>query len=245
MPLDQASALAAITAETERLAAVIDAGDEDAPIAACPDWNVRDLAAHLGEVQRFWAWMVGRGRTDPADRDEIPRQAPGPDLARYVREGGGLLVEALGAAGEDGPSWTWWGEPLTAGAVARHQVHEVAVHRWDAEETGGGEPEPWSPEQAADGIDELLLVTLSVETNPWPGPAGVLVIDPDDVEETWTVDCTGPQPRLHRGAPAAYDMRLLGSAFDLQLLLWNRPRSFRYRGEPGMLTAFLAWPDFS
>jgi uncharacterized protein (TIGR03083 family) len=243
VPLDQAAALAAISLETERLAAVVDAGDHDAPVAACPDWKLRDVAAHIGEVQRSWAWRVGRGDASPGGRPEV--QAPGADLAAYVREGGHLLVAALDEAGPDRPTWTWWGEPATSGAVARHQVHEVAIHRWDAEETGGGEPEPWSPEQAADGIDELLLVTHSVETNAWTGEPGILVIDPDDVEETWTIDATGAKPDLRRGAPGTYDMRLLGSAFDLQLLLWNRPRSFRYRGEPGMLTAFLAWPDLS
>jgi uncharacterized protein (TIGR03083 family) len=242
--LDHAAALDAIHHETERLADVVAAGDHDAPVAACPGWAVRDVAAHVGEVQRFWAWMVGRGHSGAPD-EEVPREAPGADLGAYVRDGGAELVTALGKAGPDAPSWTWWGDPLTTGAVARHQVHEVALHRWDAEETGGGEPEAWSAEQAADGIDELLLVTHSVETNPWSGPAGVLVIDPDDCDETWTVDCTGAVPSLRRGAPGTYDMRLLGPAADLQLLLWNRPRPFRYRGEPGMLTAFLAWPDLS
>jgi uncharacterized protein (TIGR03083 family) len=245
VPLDHAACIAAIRQETGRFAELLEACDEDAPVAACPDWRVRDVAAHIGEVQRAWAWIVREGPVDRAPWDEVPRTSPGADLAGYVRAGGAELVDALEAAGSGKPVWTWWGEPATAGAVARHQVHEVALHRWDVEETGGGEPEPWSPEQAADGIDELLLVTLSVETNPWTAANGVLAIDPDDADEVWTVDCTGAVPSMRRGDPGTYDLRLLGPAADLQLLLWNRPRSFRYRGEPRMLTAFLAWPDLS
>jgi hypothetical protein len=126
--------------------------------------------------------------------------------------------------------------------VARHQAHEVALHRWDAEETGGAEPSPFPAEQAADGIDELLHVTLSAETTPWTGAAGILVIDPDDVEQGWTVDCTGPV--VHDGARPSSTCRLLGPASDVQLLLWNRPRPFRYRGDAALLTDLLGWPSF-
>jgi hypothetical protein len=129
------------------------------------------------------------------------------------------------------------------GQVARHQLHEVALHRWDAEETGGSEPEPFPAEQAGDGIDELLHVTLAAVGRPWQGRAGVLAIAPDDVERGWTLDCTADRPVAHDGAASAADCRLLGPAADVQLLLWGRPRPFRYRGDAGLLTDLLAWPD--
>lgn len=244
MLLDHSACLAAIDRETTRFADLLAVVDHDAPIAACPGWTVRDVGAHIGEVQRSWAWNVRLGTTERGDR-RPELAAPGPDLGRYVRDGAQELLAALDAAGPDAPSWTWWGQPATSGAVARHQVHEVALHRWDVEETGGGDPEPWPDLQAADGIDELLLVTLSVEDASWPGSPAVLVIEPDGVEAAWTVDATGARPALLRGASAAYDLRLSGAAADLQLLLWNRPRSFRYRGDPEVLTAFLAWPDLT
>lgn len=36
--------------------------DGQARVPGCPDWTVRDLVAHLGQVQRFWAAAVAAGR---------------------------------------------------------------------------------------------------------------------------------------------------------------------------------------
>ena len=236
--------VATIRRESARLAGVVASGDQDAEVAACPGWAVRDLAAHVGEVQRFWAWVLGRASTAEPTRPEVPVESPGPDLVSWPTGGTDLLVTAIQALDPAQPTWAWWPGPCTVGQVARHQAHEVALHRWDAEETGGAEPSPFPAEQAADGIDELLHVTLSAETSPWTGAGGVLVIDPDDVEQGWTVDCTGPRPVVHDGAEASSTCRLLGPAADVQLLLWNRPRPFRYRGDAALLTDLLGWPSF-
>lgn len=234
---------AVIQAETARLAAVVAGADQDAPVAACPGWAVRDVAAHVGEVQRFWAEVLRRGSTEHPLAAEVPVEAPGADLVAWVADGAQDLVAALRDLDPGAPTWAWWPGPHTVGQVARHQAHEAALHRWDAEETGGGEPLPFPADQAADGIDELLHVTLAAETRPWEGRAGVLVLDPDDVERGWTLDCTGPRPEVHDGAAASAHCRLLGPAADMQLLLWGRPRQFRYRGDAGLLTDLLAWPD--
>ncbi len=218
--------------------------DQDAPVAACPAWTVRDLAAHVGEVQRSWAWIVERGIVEQPARSDVPIEAPGPDLVSWLTGGTDLLVSAIQGREPDAPSWAWWPGPWTVGQIARHQAHEVALHRWDAEETGGAEPQPFPADQAADGIDELLHVTLSAESRAWEGRSGVLVVEPDDVEQGWTVDCTGPRPVIHDGAAGASDCRLLGPAADVQLLLWGRPRQFRFRGDAALLTDLIAWPDF-
>ncbi len=45
------------------------AGALDERVPGCPDWTGRDLLAHLGEVQRFWAQAVVAGKPDgPAGR---------------------------------------------------------------------------------------------------------------------------------------------------------------------------------
>ena len=46
--------IAEIVREGERFAAVADAGTLDAPIAACPGWDVRELVTHVGMVH-LWA----------------------------------------------------------------------------------------------------------------------------------------------------------------------------------------------
>lgn len=241
MPIDY---VAGIRGETARLAGLIAAGDHDAPVAACPGWALRDVAAHIGEVQRFWAWCLQRGSIEQPSDAEVPVEAPDADLVAWVTGGADQLVTAIQSLDPEVPTWAWWPGPNTVGQVARHQLHEVALHRWDAEETGGAEPEPFPAAQAGDGIDELLHVTLAAETRPWEGASGVLVVDPSDVDLGWTIDCTGPRPVVHDGAAAASDCRLLGPAYDLQLLLWNRPRQFRYRGDAALLTDLLAWPSF-
>lgn len=241
MPIDYA---AGIRHETARLAGIVAAGDHDAPVAACPDWALRDVAAHVGEVQRFWTWVLQRRSTEWPRGDEAPIEAPDADLVAWVTGGADQLVTAIQALDPRAPTWAWWPGPHTVEQVARHQMHEAALHRWDAEETGGSEPEPFQVDQAGDGIDELLHVTLAAETRPWKGASGVLVIDPSDLQTGWTVDCTGPRPVVHDEPAAVADCRLLGPASDVQLLLWGRPRQFRYRGDAALLTAFLAWPSF-
>ena len=48
---------------TERFARVLTEGDLKAPVPPCPDWQLADLGAHLGEIHQ-WA------RTIPSFREE-------------------------------------------------------------------------------------------------------------------------------------------------------------------------------
>lgn len=226
-----------------RLAGIVECGDQDAPVAACPGWAVRDLAAHVGHGQRYWAWVLRRQSTEAPVPGAGPGELAGADLMSWVIEGADLLASAIERLDPAAPTWAWWPGPVTVEQVARHQAHEVALHRWDAEETGGAEPETFPAEQAADGIDELLHVTHAAVTNPWAGASGVLVIDPDDIEQGWTLDCTGDRPMVHDGAASVSQCRLFGPAADVQLLLWGRPRSFRYRGDASLIADLLSWPD--
>jgi hypothetical protein len=46
------------------------------------------------------------------------------------------LLDTLREAGSDRGCWTWWGtsqSPQNCGAVARHQLQEIAVHTYDAQ----------------------------------------------------------------------------------------------------------------
>src|SRR5687768_4009793 len=112
-----------------RSAALRDAaagGDLTARVPGCPDWSVHDLVAHLGAVQRFWAVTVALGDdSGPPSAEQRGDQEPHGDLLEWFEESTRALVTALRAAGPEAPSWAWWGTsgaPLTAGAVARHQV---------------------------------------------------------------------------------------------------------------------------
>src|SRR4029453_4666111 len=139
------------------------AGALDERVPGCPDWAGRDLIAHLGGVQRFWAQAVAAGTPEgPPGDEDVPEWKPTGDLLDWSERSTGALLDAFRAAGPDRPVWAWWG-PTTAGRVARHQVQEAGVHSWDAEDTVG-RAGPLRPEDlAADGVDEFP--TVEVPTN--------------------------------------------------------------------------------
>ncbi|MET9079360.1 maleylpyruvate isomerase N-terminal domain-containing protein [Streptomyces sp. NPDC004232] len=86
-----------------------------------------DAGANLGEGHLAWAATI----------------AAGPDAA------------AAGLAAEGGPDrgcWAWWGKsqpPRTCGGAARRQLHETAVHTYDAQLTVCA-PQPLPEEVALD-----------------------------------------------------------------------------------------------
>jgi uncharacterized protein (TIGR03083 family) len=144
--------------------------DADARVPGCPDWSVHDLVAHLGEVQRFWAAAVAAGPSaGPPDDEQVADRTPTGELLAWFTGSTEALLTALREAGPDRGCWTWWessGAPMTAAAVARHQVQEAAVHARDAQQAAG-RPEPLPSAVAADGLDEFLTVLLA-SSGPWP-----------------------------------------------------------------------------
>jgi uncharacterized protein (TIGR03083 family) len=216
--------IAWIERESEAFASVLDGGRLDARVPGCPAWTLRDLASHLGTVQRFWSRVVRAG----ADREPERRAAmtTGTEsalkLAAWARESARDLLDALRAASFDTPAWTWWRDNRTVGAIARHQVQEAAVHRWDAE-SAVGTPDPLAPEVADDGIDEFLWILRQMR-----GPAPITLVATDSERSFAASD----------GAPA---VTVSASASDLVLLLYGRipPERVRVDGDRATLDAAL------
>ena len=199
------------------------APDLAARVPGCPEWSLRDLIGHLGRVQRFWAATVAAGdvTAPPAPPGEVPVSEP-VQLLEWYEESAARLLTALRATGRDAPSWTWWadsGAPMTAGAVARHQVQEAAVHAYDVQDTLG-KPEPLPAAVAVDGVAEFLAVCLG-SRGRWPHrPARVefrAVEGP-----SWTVDLAGSGARLEPAASGAPVTRLHATASNLVLALYGR-----------------------
>ncbi len=232
-------ALGAIRAASERFAGVIErwgADGFDAVVPSCPEWSVRDLAHHLGEVQRFWGENVRAG--DPAAPwgGEVAR--PTDDfLVGWLREATASLCSALEAAGPGAPCWTWWGAPATSGAVARHQVQEVAVHCWDAEAVMG-EPAPLRPDVADDGVPEFLEIVLGSGADGLPG---VVTLRASDTGGSWQVAGRGGADRGRRTAEVS------GTSSDLVLMLYRRlPVSdCVVEGDPLLIASLLSLADTS
>ena len=223
--------------------------DLDSLVPGCPDWAVRDLVTHLGEVQRTWAYIVAAGPSDePPDEDEIPGTEPEGDLLAWSAASTGELVRALAAAGPDQGCWTWWAAagsaPANSGAVARHQVQEAAVHAFDAQESAG-HAEPLPAQVAADGPGEFITVGLA-SMGPWPHEPGQVALDGGETG-TWVIDLDADGARLHgpQDGPAKPGASLRGTASDLVLALYSRttPGEVEMEGDDELAQQLLEWPD--
>jgi uncharacterized protein (TIGR03083 family) len=214
-----------IARESEAFARVLDAPSLDRVVPGCPDWSLRDLARHLGRVQRFWAAVVRAGAdVEPAFPSEHhgPGPADGAQLAAWMRASTGDLLDALHATRADVPAWTWWRDDRTVGAIARHQVQEAAVHRWDAQSVAGA-PGALAPAIADDGLDEFVWIARQLRA-----PARVAFV---------ATDCG-------RSVAASDDpptVTVSATASDLVLLLHRRvsPNDVRVDGDRATLDTFL------
>ena len=146
-----------IARESEDFAVALEAGDLDARVPGCPEWALRDLAEHLGRVQRFWAAVVRVGADRKPPHPEINPPVDAPGLAAWMRASTHDLLDALRATDPATPAWVWWRDNRTVGAIARHQVQEAAVHRWDAQ-SAVGRPEPLERPVADDGVEEFVWI---------------------------------------------------------------------------------------
>ena len=227
-------ALEAVREASGRFAAVIErwgADGLDARVPSTPAWTLRDLAHHVGEVQRFWGENVRAADPGAPWPGEVA-MPPDDGLEDWLREGSSSLCDALESTGPATPCWTWWGEPATAGAVARHQVQEIAVHRWDAEAVFAS-PSPLREDVADDGVGEFLEIVLGASADALPG---VVTLRATDTGGSWRV--TG-------GGPGRRQAQVSGTASDLVLILYRRlPVSdCIVEGDPLLVASFLALAD--
>ena len=227
------------------------AGNLDAGVPGCPGWSVRDLVVHLGEVHLFWTAAVAAGpAAGPPDEEAIGDREPHGDLLTWSAGATSALIGALMDAGPERECWTWWessGAPMTAGAVARHQVQEAAVHALDAQQAAG-QDEPLPPALAADGVGEFLTVGLGT-MGPWPhDPATVLLSAADGGD--WLLRLRRdrlqilPLPDADSG-PISPDTTITASPSDLVLAFYRRhgPGRLLVAGDWTLVTRLLDWPD--
>jgi uncharacterized protein (TIGR03083 family) len=205
--VDLIRAIQAIEVESAVVAELVVTADLDAPVPSCPGWALRDLVLHLGRVQRSWGEHLRAGTPDIPWQGTHVEPRTDADLAEWFVASTGALVSALESVGSGAPCWTWWGEPRTSDAVARHQVQEAGVHRWDAQ-SALGTPAPLRSDLAHDGVAEFLEVMT--DPDPTAVTAQVAFEAPD----------TGGRWRIGPDAPTRLTVR--ATASDLVLLLYRR-----------------------
>ena len=234
-------------------AVIASAPSLDVPVPTCPGWTLVDLVQHLGKGRRRWAAIVAAG---PADA--LPAEAAAEGSAEAPREREALTAwlaasvrtfqDALREADPDRGCWTWWERsvsPQTCGAVARHQLQEVAVHTYDAR-VALGAPQSLADEVALDGVDEFLE-TCCAGAYRWPYDPAVVEYRATD-GRFWRVSLAADGVRVDRrpapGTAAGVSVR--GTAGDLVLALYGRipVDSLELDGDRSLFDLLSAWdPD--
>ncbi|MET7701266.1 maleylpyruvate isomerase family mycothiol-dependent enzyme [Streptomyces sp. NPDC005485] len=242
-------------------AAVASASSLDVQVPTCPEWTLFDLVQHLGERRPFWAATIAAGPATappatPAPAGSLTAPRDREALLAWLAASTQQLLDALREAGPDRGCWTWWGtsqSPQTSGAVARHQLQEIALHTYDAQITVGA-PQPLPDKVALDGVEEFLT-TCCATTSAWPHkPAAVdfhaiegrswrLSVSADGARVT-PVPAPGTMPAtaLDEG-PAAATASVQGTANELVLALYGRIPidSLKLDGDRDLFDLLQAW----
>ncbi len=224
--------LDALEREGSLLGDVAAASDLDATVPTCPEWTVRDLVRHIGDVHRWAGAHVAERRTERVrGLEALFGPLPADDeLIDWYRAGHARLLEILRTADPDVECYSFLPAPSPLRFWARRQAHETAIHRADAESASGAIT-PYAPAFAADGVDELLLGFFGRRPADRSGPddgsvedtAGSLHLRADDVGRDWLIRASATGLTTSDGAgDGDPDCSVRGTASDLYLLLWNR-----------------------
>ena len=233
----------AIAAQSRLLVEVVGSSDLDRQVPSCPNWSVRDLGHHIGVEQWYWAENVRARNADERSGESLTPLPSDDDLLAWMGWCTDSLVGALAEAGPDSPCWTWWEAPRTAGAVARHQAQEVAVHRWDAEGVevaGSGGPVP--ADLAADAVPEFVQIMIGPDAGVL---SGAVTLEASDVGERWLVE--GATAAAARGRRPVREAELKATASELVLMLWRRlpVPDADVQGDPVLVASLLSLADTS
>ena len=207
--------------EGESLLVAARAAGLDAPVEHCPGWNIGRLVGHTAKVFQRTAVVVAENLMTPPDNDRFTPFARDEAVFEQFDEVLEDLVEVLGNAVPNAPSWNFSGENQTNAFWVRRMLNEAAVHRWDAQNAAGA-ADGFTPELAVDIIDELLFVlmpVLSAKKNP-------------ELSATFHFHCTDTDgewlTRFTQGLPvttrehAKGQLAVRGPASSLCLWAWNR-----------------------
>jgi uncharacterized protein (TIGR03083 family) len=230
------------------LAGTADLLDLDLQVPTCPEWKLRDLLNHIGDVHRWAATFVSEARTDMLSDeenkalfdDDRPADA---DLVDWFRLGHAALVEAVRSAPRDLECWTFFPADSPLAFWARRQTHETTIHRVDVESISASLT-PLDARLSADGISELLFGFASRGRKLVQDPERWMVVETTDTGDRWLliigtekVSCedVGGKPL---SGPS--DCVVRGSAQDLYLALWNRlpVGAIHSEGDPSVFARF-------
>jgi uncharacterized protein (TIGR03083 family) len=242
--VDFASYVDELVSQAAAMRAAAVAAGPDAKVPTCPEWTVQGLVRHLARVHH---WASRSLVSDPAGESPATERPPEPwdELLSWWDTEFGLLVERLRSSH---PADAVWAFPThiaaTAAFWARRQAHETAIHRLDAEYALAEVPTLiFSPEFAADGIDEALNVTTYRQwLRDKAEVSGTVLFHAADAGRAWLVRLTPGSP-LEIGAAEPgldSDATVAGTADAVYRAVWKRPSTAVLGGDRALIDALRA-----
>jgi len=187
-------------------------------VPSCPEWNLRDLAHHLGSHHR---WVAGNLDQPPDGQAFKQREEPPADdeIPDWLAEGAEMLASKLEATDPAKPCWTWVPFDQSVGFWSRRTTQETAMHRWDAQNAGAA-ADGFDAVLAADGVDEYLGILGAFRGRRFP-EAGSIHLHTTDTPGEWLVRLDAEGVQLTR-EHAKGDVAVRGPASEVLLVLMGR-----------------------
>jgi len=208
-----------VALEMASLVESVAVGSVSAPVPTCPGWTISDLGLHVGQFCGFWTHVLCEGTGRP--KTPYPEEPKGDDLANWLGSLGYYLLQELRATPSDKEVWTWYESDKSATFVARRCANELAIHRYDAQ-SARGTCAPITPRLAADGLDEMLTVLVSVRPRTGEATGETLHLHATDSDAEWLI-ALHPERIDMTPEHAKADLALRGAVSDLELVLYGRP----------------------
>ncbi len=213
-----------------------------APVAACPGWDVTALLVHLSRIHR---WASARVSADVGMEVPFPaRPDAGVDVVRWTLDGLDELIGTLSTLDLDAQCGSFVGTVARRWWLRRQAV-ETALHRWDAQDAAGVDPDPTGPEVAAIGVTEWC----ELQEMRWPtltsDLTGTIHLHSTDGPGEWLIEARPGSFTWSEGHHKG-DVAVRGTRSDLLLLLWARldpdgtnPGRVEVFGDPQLLHTLL------
>ncbi|ANZ42802.1 hypothetical protein BBK82_16655 [Lentzea guizhouensis] len=150
-----------------------------------------------------------------------------------------LLLDRLRTTDPDTPVWTF-NDDKVASFWARRQAHETSIHHLDALHARGDVPSLlWSPEFAADGVDEYFASCMPrAVRRAAVDVEGTILFHAADAGRTWEVRLTPGEPVVvgpPQDAAIDEDATVAGTADAIYRAVWGRPSHAIVSGDRALL----------
>lgn len=215
--------LLAFDREAARFAEVLATADLGTTVPACPDWDVRGLAVHLGGVYDLFRQVVAKRFTEREQIRDVVRDAPTEGDAALRPWFADMVTGLRGALTDldpDEPVWNFSTAPHVGAWVPRRMLHETLVHRCDLEAAVGVERAPTPEDVLVDGVDEFFTSIASAGQR-WDGDESV-ILRAVVGDRSWAIRVV-PGERAEVDVEAApADVVIAGEAGEVLDAVWGR-----------------------